>query len=333
MKISREKLITGLTSLLILQIIIIFFLNFFSTQSIKSRTIEKRLINGLKKDNVVSIMISDYQDSFSVEKKGQAWFVKVKDIFLPGDTEKIDSYLDILVNLSQGVVRDKGVDEDVVKYYGFDKESSQEVVIKTANNKQYKVIIGNTGSERGSSYIRYKDEEKIREIKSFIASETSNQPIQWSDRRIFAGSFMADDVAQCDFDINSDWFNGKYSIIYKEQAPSADGKQGENFIIDPPFKPGEKKMDFILQAVLTNIFETKADDYKLDGDIKNNKVIAKINLSLKTGKSFKMTIYKAGDNDRGDYIADVDFNDYLYMLDENDVKRFVKSRNEMLETK
>ena len=46
-----------------------------------------------------------------------------------------------------------------------------------------------------------------------------------------------------------------------------------------------------------------------------------------------MTIYKAGDNDRGDYIADVDFNDYLYMLDENDVKRFVKSRSEMLETK
>ena len=44
-----------------------------------------------------------------------------------------------------------------------------------------------------------------------------------------------------------------------------------------------------------------------------------------------MYIYPAEENDNGDYIIDVDFNDYLYLIDENDIKRIFKPKEELIE--
>ena len=171
---KRKNIIIFLGSLFIFQILLYIILNFFSSQNIKSRTIEKKLISSIKKENIVSLEISDYKDSFLIEKRNDEWFVKMGDKYIPGDTTKIYSYINILLELTQGVIRDNGMGADSDKTYGFDKESYQKLIFKTNKSKVYTIYIGKTGQQRGTSYIRFNNEKKIREVKSIIATQTSS---------------------------------------------------------------------------------------------------------------------------------------------------------------
>ena len=148
---DKKKTIIILSGLLIFQIILILFLNFFSSQSIKTRSIEKELLKGLKKGDITSIEISDVNDSFIIQKEENVWFVNTKGTKIPGNDSKIETYIDNILKLTSGVVRDRGDKPETDKQYGFDNESRQKVVIKTANKKEYTIFIGSTGFQRGTS--------------------------------------------------------------------------------------------------------------------------------------------------------------------------------------
>ena len=322
---KRKNIIIFLGLLFIFQILLYLILNFFSAKNIKSRSIEKKLLSNVKKENIISLEISDYKDSFLIEKRKDQWFVKIGEKYIPGDSTKIYSYINILLELTQGVIRDKGIGSETDKTYGFDKESYQKVILTTDKEKKYTIFIGKTGQQRGTSYIRFDNEKKIREVKSVIATQTSNQPIKWAKTKIFDDSLLKD-LETCEIDSNFDWFRGKY-VIKKIEAK--DDKK-EEYIIEPPITK-KKLKPYAIENIVMSIANLVIDEYKLTGDISNKEKIATIKLNLFNNKTFEIYIYPADENDIGDYIIDVDFNDYLYLVDENDIKKIFKPEEELIE--
>src|SRR4030042_4022344 len=122
MKFTREKIIKILIASLIIQIIFIIILQFFSYQNIKARTIGKKLINDFNVNAVVSLEFSTAAETFTIDKKEGQWSVKMKGRDIPAELIKIDSFLDIIRNLPEGVVRDKGADTASDALFGLDKE-------------------------------------------------------------------------------------------------------------------------------------------------------------------------------------------------------------------
>lgn len=322
---NRKNIIVILSGLLIFQILLFIVLNFFSSQSIKLRGIEKKLLTGVKKENVSSIEISDSKDTFLIEKKDDNWFVKIKENYIPGNATKIYSYINILLELTQGVIRDKGTTPEADKLYGFEEESYQKVTVKAKNDKSYTIIIGNTGSQRGTSYIRFDKEKKVREVNSIIAAETGNLPINWAKTNIFEIE-MLDDIARCEIDSNLNWFKGSYSI---KKIKGTDDKKTE-YIIEPSLT--EKKLkEYALENIITGVLNLTIDDYKLNGDISQKEKKATVKLILTDNETFTIDIYPADKDDISEYILDVSINDYLYLVKENEIKKFIKAKTELVE--
>lgn len=322
---NRKNIIIILGGLLIFQILLFVVLNFFSSQSMKLRGIEKKLLTGIKKENVASLEISDYKDTFLIEKKDDNWFVKIKENYIPGNATKIYSYINILLELSQGVIRDKGTTPDADKLYGFDEESYQKVLVKDKKDKTYTIIIGKTGPQRGTSYIRFNNEKKIREVKSFIASETGNKPINWAKTNIFEAE-MFDDIVRCEIDSNFSWFKGSYSIKKVENKE----EKKEDYIIEPPITD-KKLQEYALENIVRNILNLTVEDYKFNGDISQKVKTASIKLILTDNEILQMDIYPADKEDIAEYIIDVGFIDYLYLVKEAEIKKFIKTKDELVE--
>ena len=323
---KRKNIITFLGILLIFQILLYIILNIFSSQNIKSRTIGKKFLDKVKKENIVSLTISDDKDSFLIEKRNDEWLVKMGEKFVPGDSEKIYSYINLLLELTQGVIRDKGVSSETDNTYGFDKDSYQKVDIKTIKKKSFTVYIGKTGQQRGTSYVRYNNEKKVREVKSAIATQTGNQPIKWAKIKIFDIKIL-EDIENCELEGNFEWFKGNY-IIKKIEAKE---DEKEEYVIEPPIS-NKKIRPYTLENIVTSIVHFEIDDYIFNKNISDKEKIATIKLNLLNNKTFEVYIYPADENDTGDYIIDVDFNDFLYLADETDIKRIFKPEEELIET-
>lgn len=324
---DKNKLILLLGCVLVFQIILILFFNIFSDQNRKARSFEKKLLKSFRKSDVVSIEVSDYQDFFLVEKKDKSWLIKVGDNYMPGNKAKIDSFLKTLSDIPKGIIRDKGIEEASEKHFGFDEKSYQKILVTMKNKKTHTLFLGNIGSRRGTSYIRYNEEKKIREINSFISSETSNQPVQWAETKIF-DNIVIEDVESFEIDSKLNWFTGQYTIKYT----NTDEKNKEVFSISP-IDENKKPKSFALENMIKNLLDLNIDDYKFNDTNTNRPIAGSLKLGLKNEKFFLINIYNADKDDIGDYIIDVDFNNYLYLVDENDVKRFVKAKNELLEKK
>ncbi len=324
---SRKNIIIGLGVLFGLQIVIYLSLSIFSSKNIKERTSGKPLLKGFKKENVSSIEIKDYQSSFVIEIKDDNYLVKNGNNYIPGDPDKIKYYLDVLKNLSFGVIRDYGKDPDSSKLYGLDRERTQDVIVKMKNKREYVIHLGSQGTREDSSYIRYGKEKVIREVDSDISTVTGNKPILWAQRKVL-NDINFEDVDSCGIDSSTSWYNGKYTIKYQE---STDKKKNElnNYIIDPPAN-GEVK-DFSLANVIVSFIQLNVDDYKLNGPLtKDNEEAAKVIITLKNNKSYKLTFYKPGPDDNGYYILAVDFNKYLYYVKEDQVKMLIRSTEDFI---
>jgi len=322
---DRKYVIYSLTALLILQIIVFILLKVFSFQSIKLRSVGQDLIKGFNKDKVISLIFSDSKDTFSIDKIDSKWFVKIKGKNIPGDKEKIDLYFDILKYLSSGIIRDKGEDQEIAKKYGLNAESVQKLTIVSPGKEDYILYIGDTGEKSGTCYISINNEKIIREVNSIIAAETNNNPINWSERRVFQETIDTKDIQTCEISANLDWFKESYIIKYQRQ------KDSENFILVPD--PGKKLQPEVLQNLLKNLIELKIDDYVLKSDISIKEKLATIKLITKNGKLSTLDFYKAVPNDNAQYIIDMDFNDYLYLIDEAKIKQVLIPVNELLEIK
>ncbi len=177
---NRKYIIIILSGLLFLQIILFIYFNIFSFQSVKSRTIEKKLLKGFNKDTVIAIQISDIKNSLEIKKENGSWFVDDNNLLIPADPEKLNYYLDILEGLNQGIIRDNGEDPETVKKYGFTEDIAKRLIIITSGNMTFTLIIGTAEQTKGITYIKFNDDKAIREIKSEIGTATDSAPKKWA---------------------------------------------------------------------------------------------------------------------------------------------------------
>ncbi|MBR6060905.1 MAG: DUF4340 domain-containing protein [Spirochaetales bacterium] len=325
MKLSRQNIIIGLSCLLVLQIVILMFLYVFNFQNAKIRAIEKPLIAGLNDKNITGFEIKDYMDSFSVKKDGSGvWFVYVGENTMPVNASKVQNYIKDLAEMKQGVAVANTPDSSLDSKYGFDEKNYQELTI-LCGSKKYSMLIGNTGSKRGTSYIKYNGEKKIREVKSAVATETSNQPINWARREIL-GNIPENDVKNYAVESTLSWFNGSYSFSAKENTVKDNTSDApDTFRLDAPLAdPNKKLSDYVMQRLMKEVLTMKASEYKFGATLAGRTKSASMRITLKNEKVINLSVYNADEDDIGDYIIDSDADNYLYLIHEEDLKKAVK---------
>jgi len=296
------------------------------------RSYGKKLINNLNKENITSIIITDKSDSFVLEKKEEIWFLKVKDKYFPSKTEKMKNYIETLEKLTQGIIVDKGEKAGNESKYGFDIERSLKVEVKTSNKSDFYLIVGSAGTSSGTSYIKFRDEKKIREVKSSIAADTSNSVSGWANKRVFNEEIKREDVEKIEVEsYNFKWYKGKYTIAAvqnKEENKDKETSQTQKYEIIPAPK-GEIK-DYQKQNIVETILFLNAYDFKVEGELGNREKLGQIKLYLKNNSTFTMSFYNKDPNDIADYIISVDFNNYLYLVLEDTLKNFIKSPDDLV---
>lgn len=315
---KNNKIVIILSAVLILQLIILLFINIFSFQRIKLKKLSKPLFKELNKNNIVKIDITDFMDTFSLEKKGENWFVKTKDNYIPGNENKINIYLKDLTDTKKGVVIFKNSDESSDIKFGFDKVNYQKLSITTTKNKKFNLTIGNPGSKKDTSYLKVGNNNSIREVYSTISLKTDNDPIKWSEKHLFTG-LTIEDIETLSVDSNdSNLYNGKYTVTYNEDA-TADSKK---YSISPNVIG--KFQDYALKNIVQNTINVTCEDYKFDAKLKDRKSLGTILITLFNGKNYKMTLYKSDNDDLGEYLCAVDFNSYVYVLSIESLKKIIK---------
>jgi hypothetical protein len=322
MKIERSKTIIYLGIILAVQIVIYLIFNVFSLKNLKLNSIEKQLIGGLKKENIISLQIKDSVNSFNIEKNNDKWIVKTDDKKLPADMTKIDSFLDLLVKLQSGIIVYNGSDTSADKTFGFNDKSSQTLIVKTKDNKTNSIILGNSGSKSSSSYLKFNNEKKIREVNSLIASQTSNTPGLWAVKNIFS-DIKIDDLSACEIISNFGWYKGKYKIL-------SNGLKDKEmkFTIDPPLKGVLE--DLALENVIYSILNLNISEYKLKGNIVDANVMGNILLTLKSNEKVNIDVFKAEKEDPGNYIIKSSKSDFLYLISEDQAKLMFKDTKDMI---
>ncbi|HOV12852.1 MAG TPA: DUF4340 domain-containing protein [Spirochaetota bacterium] len=324
MKLDKKNILIGLAGILLVQVLILVLLNIFSFQNIKLDQIEKPLVNGVSKENIVSFEIKDKLDSFVILKKDGKWMVNTENAFIPGNSTKITEYLNVLSKLSSGIIIDKGGDTSSDKVFGFEQKQFQKVIVKTNNKKDFTIAVGSTGSKRGTSYIRLNDEKKVREISSTISSQTNNQPIDWAEKNIF-DKVTENDVMSVEISSKFDWYKGDYKLTSKEEK----NDKNETKVVFS-VEGSNKTYDVdLLKDIVKNIVTLNVSEYKLNGNITGRDKIGNIRVILKNGKNYLLDFYKADKDDVGNFIVDVDFNDYLYLIHEDAAKKMFKNLKEI----
>jgi len=330
MKVNRRQLIIGLAILFGVQLIILLLVNIFSFQSVKLRKIQARLLTGFKKDGVISLEIKDYMDSFSIDRIENSWFVKKEGKYIPANISKVNSYLNMLDTMNKGIVVFNGSDESSDRMYGFDEKNIQTLTIKLKNKKEIVLDIGNTGSKRGTSYVRYNKEKRVREVNSSISIETGNEPISWARRNIFI-NITEDDVNTVEINSKMEWFKGEYKLIFIDpKSKDAQNIKGKDKFRIEPLEEDWKFDDYTFQNMVKNLLDIRVSDYKVNFSVSGMESLSTIKVILKNGKSLKLDIYKATENDVAEYIIDTDFDDYLYLVHTDDIKKFIKDPKEIL---
>jgi hypothetical protein len=323
MKIEKNKIIIYLCILLCAQIVIFALINIFSSQNLKSQEIGKLLLSGLKKDNIVSLEIKDSIGAFSIEKKDNSWVIISEKNSLPGDKEKIDAYIDQLVKTTAGVVVYNGSDASSDKTFGFGEKNNQVLTVKT-KTKSYTINIGNPGSKRSSSYVKFNNEKKVREVPSNISSSTSNSPGMWAVKNIFS-SVKFEDVISCEVVSKFDWFKGNYKI-------TSNGMTDKNLKLTIEPAVNKELQEYALENFIRGILGLSISEYKLNGGVEGKEAIGTLKLLLKDKKEVAVEVYKADNTDPGAFIIKSSLSNYLYLISEDMAKTLFKNTRDFVKT-
>ena len=210
---------------------------------------------------------------------------------------------------------------EVDSKYGFDEKNKQDLTV-TVNNKKYTITIGNNGSKRGTSYIKFNGTNKIREINSSISSETSNDPINWA-RRTIVNSIMDNDVQNYKMESNLGWYQGGYSFTAKDPKVKDNTNDApDTYVLDTP---SEKKLsDYVMQHLVKDFLTMRCSEYKFNATVAGREKLAGITVTLKNNTVRRFDFYKADEDDIGDYIIDTDSDNYLYLIHEDDLKKVIR---------
>jgi len=320
---EEKKIIKILGIAAIIQFVFLIAINFFSFSNVKDRSISKKLMN-INKNDIVSFELSDKFDKFKIIKENNLWFVDIGSTKLPADKVKVEDYLKILGEITHGLVLYSGKDDASDKTYGFDNDNFQNLIVKT-KNKEFNIVIGNPGTVRGTSLIKFQKENKIRQINSLISVKSSSIYKEWADRRIMPEAVKLDNISSFDVDFSNFLINER--IIIK---PDYDAKKKQTTFTMENFTGNLDELN--VKALINGFINIKADNFKLSGTIQDKKLLGSIKIvtQLKEIGDISVDFYSADGDDIGNYIAKVNNSNFLYLFHENTLKDIIKSKTELI---
>ena len=140
------------------------------------------------------------------------------------------------------------------------------------------------------------------------------------------------DLAKANFEkaikIDQNYSNARYflGLIYAKEGD----KEKEVYIIEPSITD-KKLQEYALENVVRNLLNLTVEDYKFNADVSQKEKKASIKLILTDNETMQMDIYPADKEDIAEYIVDVGFNDYFYLVKEAEIKKFIKTKAELVE--
>lgn len=320
MKIKRETWIKILIVTFIIQIFISLILKFYSFQEVKLRKISKSLLGDFDSTLIEKIYIEKDNNLLTIEKINSKWFIEREGVKIPAESVKVEAFLDIIRNLPQGIIRDKGEDERNYELFGLDNKNVKKVTLKS-KKREYQLYVGDPGVLRGTSYIKINKEKIVREVKSVISHETFTDISYWMRKRIFDDSLIsALDVESFIFESKVNYLKS-FSIIYEEKKDVYGNLIKDNFKLVPALVKDIKDYELVIK--INKLLNLTVIDYKITSLNNENEKIAEMELTLRNGKKYKCNLYTAEKESNADYVMDVDFNDYLYYIKKSDVEKFI----------
>lgn len=324
----NKKIINGLVILAAVQVVLLVVVNLFSFNSIKARNADKTLLKNASAKNITKVKIWDKIDGFTLTKEKDAWYVSVeedgKTLLLPGEQKKISDYIETLASLNEGTVIYRGSDASSDSAYGFTETNTRNVEVYVGDKKPQALQLGNNGTIKKSTYLRFTGDSKIRMVNSDIAQKTDRIYKDWTRREILPGVAF-NDIESVKLSGDCDFLKDDYSI--KKQISETDKK--ESYMIEPAIS-GETDQGAV-GVMLGKIVNLKADNFKFTGTVDGKDVVAQMEILCKGGKTHTVKFYQAtDDNDVGDFIAATTIDDYLYLFHDDTLTGVFKNSSDLV---
>jgi hypothetical protein len=138
-----------------------------------------RLLN-VNSDDIVRIELNNKGGSFRFEKESDSWKA-VEPVNLKFDISRINGILFAVSNLDMEDVIDKQPSD--LKQYGLTNPAS--IDIKTKDNAEYKLEIGNVTPYGDGYYVKKKNESAVYKANYGLCSEFMREKLDFRDRRLF----------------------------------------------------------------------------------------------------------------------------------------------------
>lgn len=325
---KNKKIINGLVILAAVQVVLLVIVNLFSFNSVKARKADKLLLKNASAKNITKVKIWDKIDGFTLTKEKDAWYVSVeedgKTQLLPGDQKKISDYIEILASLNEGTVIYRGSDTSSDSAYGFTENNTRNVEVYVGDKKPQSLQLGNNGTVKKSTYLRFAGDSKIRMVNSDIAQKTDRIYKEWTRREILPGVAF-NDIEAVKFSGDCEFLKDNYSV--KKEISETDKK--ETYVIEPAIS-GETDQGAV-GIMLGKIVNLKADNFKFTGTIEGKEVVAQVEILCKGGKTHTVKFYQAtDDNDVGDFIAATTIDNYLYLFHDDTLTGVFKNSSDLM---
>lgn len=325
---KNKKIINGLLILAAIQVVLLIVVNLFSFNNIKARKADKMLLKNVTAKNIAKVKIWDKIDGFTLTKEKDAWYVSVEEDgntqLLPGDQKKISDYVETLASLNEGTVIFRGNDASSDSAYGFTETNTRNVEIYVGDKKSQTLQLGNNGTVKKSTYLRFTGDSKIRMVNSDIAQKTDRIYKDWTRREILPGVAF-NDIETVKFSGDCKFLKDEYLV--KKEISETDKK--EMYAVEPAIS-GEMDQAMI-GIMLGKIVNLKADNFKFAGTVEGKEVVAQVEILCKGGKDYTVKFYQAtDDNDVGDFIAATTIDDYLYLFHDDTLTGAFKNSSDLV---
>ncbi|GMO25470.1 MAG: hypothetical protein Ta2F_00760 [Termitinemataceae bacterium] len=310
-------------------LVAIYMLSFvFSSEKSAERSALWTIVSEKLTKTVENIEISGNDDeSISLFKENDHWFVSYNEFMLPARLEKIEELLkDISLPAAFPIRSSSGSDS---MKFGLGS-SAKKIILRTADGSEVlELQIGNLDNAGKNIYVARKGEKEVRLGKDIFSAYLNGARTSWQDMRFFPANIDLKSVQRVivyqklsgeDETQKEDWTMVRDGSGWKfeEGGEKADKTKADTFVQSILDSSGE---DFLTSLRITDAV------FAVEG-----KVPSRIVLETGDGKSYKITLGpKAANYDGNERLsAAVTDRPFVFTLADWTVNRLWKDKNDLL---
>jgi len=288
---KRNLILLGVLAVLVL---LIGLSNHFSANRKKPL-----LFGGVKRDKIIQITVSKYNQSEILRRNGKAW-VSTSGGEYAADTLKIDELLTAI----ETQIKDEPVAKNPSRHVdlGVDSAGATQVIVESEKGGLLSFFIGNMAHGFSGSYVRLKGEDEVYVSKGAYDRLFSTTPYFYRDKTLF--KVAKDQIYDFEFSyVDADTTN-KISGHFSAESASWELLEPEKIKLD-----NAKVTEYLGRIAALNVDEwyTAEEDTTAGFDKPSYKIF------LKRADGTSVTLL-AGTEKNGNYFVRVEGDDNRYLV-------------------